>query len=159
MKVLSTEGLTKLIQLIKSSFISTSNTVTTNTVTLADVATSGDFDDLNITDSAKVMMSSMGMPSDKYINLTLGASGSTYTAPANGWFCVSASTVNATGGYVSNVTPSYGGRIMVTAYGYSYGGAVVPVLKGQNIIFYYENGVSSKSIKFVYAVGSESEAQ
>lgn len=46
MKVLSTEGLTKLIQLIKSSFISTSNTVTTNTVTLADVATSGDFDDL-----------------------------------------------------------------------------------------------------------------
>lgn len=46
MKVLSTEGLTKLIQLIKSSFISTSNTVTTNTVTLADVATSGDFNDL-----------------------------------------------------------------------------------------------------------------
>ena len=46
MKVLSTEGLTKLIQLIKSSFISTSNTVTTNTVTLADVATSGDFEDL-----------------------------------------------------------------------------------------------------------------
>ena len=46
MKVLSTEGLTKLIQLIKSSFISTSNTVTTNTVTLADVATSGDYDDL-----------------------------------------------------------------------------------------------------------------
>ena len=46
MKVLSTEGLTKLIQLIKSSFISVNNTVTTNTVTLADVATSGDFDDL-----------------------------------------------------------------------------------------------------------------
>ena len=30
--------------------------------------------------------SGAGMPSDKYINLTLGASGSTYTAPANGWF-------------------------------------------------------------------------
>ena len=26
------------------------------------------------------------MPSDKYIDLTLGASGSTYTAPANGYF-------------------------------------------------------------------------
>lgn len=47
MKVLSTEGLTKLIQLIKSSFISTSNTVSTNTVTLADVATSGSYTDLN----------------------------------------------------------------------------------------------------------------
>ena len=46
MKVLSTEGLTKLIQLIKSSFISTNDTVSTNTVTLADVATSGSYDDL-----------------------------------------------------------------------------------------------------------------
>lgn len=46
MKILSTEGLTKLIQLIKSNFISKDDTVTTNTVTLADVATSGDFDDL-----------------------------------------------------------------------------------------------------------------
>src|SRR5574344_14504 len=29
--------------------------------------------------------SRMGMPSNSYIDLTLGASGSTYTAPANGW--------------------------------------------------------------------------
>ena len=46
MKVLTTAGLTKLIQLIKSSFISNTDTVTTNTVTLANVATTGDFDDL-----------------------------------------------------------------------------------------------------------------
>jgi len=46
MKALTTAGLTKLIQLIKSSFISNTDTVTTNTVTLADVATTGDFDDL-----------------------------------------------------------------------------------------------------------------
>ena len=30
--------------------------------------------------------SGAGMPSNKYIDLTLGASGSTYTAPANGYF-------------------------------------------------------------------------
>ena len=47
MKVLSTEGLTKLIQLIKSSFISVDDTVTTNTVTLSTVATSGDYNDLS----------------------------------------------------------------------------------------------------------------
>ena len=46
MKVLSTEGLTKLIQLIKSSFISVDDTVTTNTVTLSTVATSGSYNDL-----------------------------------------------------------------------------------------------------------------
>lgn len=47
MKVLTTEGLTKLIQLIKSSFISVDDTVTTNTVTLSTVATSGDYNDLS----------------------------------------------------------------------------------------------------------------
>ena len=47
MKVLSTEGLTKLIQLIKSAFISVDDTVSTNTVTLATVATSGSYTDLS----------------------------------------------------------------------------------------------------------------
>jgi hypothetical protein len=55
MKVLSTEGLTKLIQLIKSAFISVDDTettteidtVTTSEVTLATVATSGSYNDLS----------------------------------------------------------------------------------------------------------------
>lgn len=47
MKVLSTEGLTKLIQLIKSAFISIDDTITTSTIDLADVATSGDYNDLS----------------------------------------------------------------------------------------------------------------
>ena len=47
MKALTTAGLTKLIQLIKSSFIKTTDTVTTNTVTLATVATSGSYNDLS----------------------------------------------------------------------------------------------------------------
>lgn len=49
MKALTTAGLTKLIQLIKSSFIKTTDTVTTNTVTLATVATSGSYNDLSNT--------------------------------------------------------------------------------------------------------------
>ena len=40
MKVLSTEGLTKLIELIKGAFISVDDTVTTTTVTLPTIATS-----------------------------------------------------------------------------------------------------------------------
>jgi hypothetical protein len=47
MKVLSTDGLTKLIELIKSSFISVDDTVSTTTVTLAPVATSGSYNDLS----------------------------------------------------------------------------------------------------------------
>lgn len=33
----------------------------------------------------KSFVSGMGMPSARYVDLTLGASGSTYTAPANGY--------------------------------------------------------------------------
>lgn len=47
MKVLSTEGLTKLIELTKGSFISVDDTVSTNSVTLATVATSGSYNDLS----------------------------------------------------------------------------------------------------------------
>ena len=46
MKVLSTDGLTKLIQLVKSAFISVNDVVETQEVTLADVATSGSYNDL-----------------------------------------------------------------------------------------------------------------
>lgn len=55
MKVLSTAGLTKLIQLIKSAFISVDDTETTTEIdivptteiTLATVATSGSYNDLS----------------------------------------------------------------------------------------------------------------
>lgn len=47
MKVLTTTGLTKLIQLIKSSFISSSDVETTSEVTLATVATTGAYSDLS----------------------------------------------------------------------------------------------------------------
>ena len=46
MKVVSTEALTKLIQLVKSAFIKVEDVVETSEVTLADVALSGDYDDL-----------------------------------------------------------------------------------------------------------------
>lgn len=41
MKVLSTDGLTKLIESIKGAFISVDDTVSTNSVTLATVANEG----------------------------------------------------------------------------------------------------------------------
>lgn len=47
MKVVSTEALTKLIQLVKSAFIKVDDVVETSEVTLATVATSGDYDDLS----------------------------------------------------------------------------------------------------------------
>ena len=45
------------------------------------------------------------MPSGKYVDLTLGASGSTYTAPANGWvYCVGKTTASSS--YISVDIPN-----------------------------------------------------
>lgn len=41
----------------------------------------------NLSTAGKAEVAGLAMPSDKYIDLTLSASGSTYTAPANGLFC------------------------------------------------------------------------
>lgn len=40
----------------------------------------------NFNDTGTTYLSGLGMPSGRYIDLELGASGTTYTAPANGWF-------------------------------------------------------------------------
>lgn len=47
MKVVSTDALTKLIQLVKSAFVSKTDVITTTEVTLATVATSGSYNDLS----------------------------------------------------------------------------------------------------------------
>ena len=97
--------------------------------------------------------SGAGFPSSTYEDLTVGASDTKYTAPANGWFAVTAQVVNSTSNYVSYVDHSSGGRITCTSTGYSYGGALVPCQKGQWILFHYESSVGGRKVRFVYAEG------
>lgn len=49
----------------------------------------------------------MSMPSNRYIDLTLGASSSTYTAPANGWFVVNTHLTNGNWLAITNETNNY----------------------------------------------------
>lgn len=58
-----------------------------------------DLDAQNLSSSGKSLISGLGMPSSKYIDLTLGASGTTYIAPANGWFSLNVET-KATNKYI-----------------------------------------------------------
>ena len=70
----------------------------------------------NLTDAGDIVAANASMPSATYDDLTLGASGSTYTAPANGYFAIYAQTsgtnfqirmLNDTAGYcVSQRTQS-----------------------------------------------------
>lgn len=101
--------------------------------------------------SAKEFFSGIGMPSTRYVNLT-STSGSTYTAPANGYVCfknnnTGTSSVQA---YIENQTRNI--IATVSSY-YNNGGGFVPVNKGDIVYLYTNSGVSAVYYRFIYAEG------
>ena len=110
-----------------------------------------DRDCLNASDTGNIQMAKASMPGNKYIDLTLGASGTSYTAPANGWVVL----VVKGNGYVSL---SQGSSVYNTNAGsQNWYSVLLPVVKG---IFYANyKDVTPVRFQFYYAVGSESEAQ
>lgn len=105
--------------------------------------------------SDKTKITNWSFPSDKYIDLTLGASGATYTAPADGWISFRCWTTA-----VNSEIRIFTEEIDVTNRANisdSYQAIYAPVRKGKNFLIFYENKNNSKpSIqRFYYAVGSE----
>lgn len=105
-------------------------------------------DAINFNNSGRTLLSSLGMPSRKYINLTLGASGTRYTAPANGWFEFGSgdegavqlvNTANDTG--MTSSTQMFEARTFV------------PVVKGDVVICNYT--ARPTTYKFIYAQGDQ----
>jgi hypothetical protein len=97
-------------------------------------------------------MAGMAMPSNKYIDLTLGASGTTYTAPANGYLSYVIATQNPNMYFELHGllgTGSYGGGNVT--YGYR---GFMPLKKGEVVTIYYLN-CSTSLFRFVYAEGSK----
>ena len=95
-------------------------------------------------------MAHMAMPSDKYVDLTLGASGAAYTAPADGYFYsgISADTQH---GWIT-----MDAKFSAVSYGTEQGNLVrvwLPVKKGEKVTVRYSNTKRSV-LKFIYAVGS-----
>ncbi len=122
---------------------------------VTDLNGKADTDLTNTTNTGYIKMAGASMPSNKYINLTLGASGTTYTAPANGWFCVNTGNV---AGSVTIYNANLGmGTMSPAISGWGGGVAFLPVKKGDIVTIWYSNG--AEIFRFVYAVGSESEAQ
>ena len=105
----------------------------------------------------------LAMPSNVYTDLTLGASGTTYTAPASGYYYVRMSSMG-TNQYFrfmvkdpnnsSNVL--YATRLMRPNSG-SYADLYIPIYKGYILAVEY-TATGIEVFRFLYAVGSESEA-
>lgn len=126
--------------------------------TLADFANYAKTDLSNIDNTAKIAIAHNAMPSNVYDSLTLGASGSTYTAPADGYFAISKIAGGSGGTYVQLSNGVFTQRIIEgrgdsTASLYVW----IPIKKGAVCPVYYNATGSLTYFRFVYAVGSESE--
>lgn len=108
--------------------------------------------DKSAMDDAGSYIANCAMPSDKYIELTLGASGTEYTAPTNGWF-VLVKSATSTGQYM-RLTSSSGVKIEIGASFNTQGLACyIPVRKGDIMTPTYNLGGVTGEFKFFYAEG------
>ena len=144
----------------KGTFRANQNENTTIEIS-TDLNSKADVDLSNTNNQAKILMSGMGMPSSRHFDLVIGASGTTYTAPANGWF-LAGGIPNVTGGFMEiyNATTTMSGTIVRSAQGGDgwFERQSTPVSKGDLIYFNY-GGLTPNFLRFIYAKGSESEAQ
>ena len=101
-----------------------------------------------------------GMPSNRYIDLTLGASGTTYTAPADGWFIFRAQSTGVANTYIDTVVKYRNQPISTATYIVSFTGDtcgfVQQAPKGAILTFVYNTTFGPiTAFRFVYAKGSE----
>lgn len=110
------------------------------------------FHALDYSDSS--IVSSWSMPSSNYIDLTLGASGTTYTAPANGYYVLDKAGIqneyldlrnNTTGLLRSKTTISAPGTESIAVY--------MPCKKGDEIAVVYTATGTTNRFRFIYAEG------
>lgn len=118
-----------------------------------------DTDLSNVNNTGKSTGAGWAMPSGTYVDLTLGASGSTYTAPANGWFVIRADGNAAnSGGILTNTSNGIGDSFTTGDSGSAWVLLTCPALKGQVVLFDYSSLTTVYWFRFIYAEGSKSEA-
>ena len=126
------------------------------TVQNANLINAGRFAETLATKTDMIQASGAGMPS-RTVDLSLGASGTAYTAPANGWFF--AYTAGGDTSYwvsLTNKTAKIWTCGNAVTGGGGTPGVIVPAKKGDMVVFTYNS--TNCAVRFSYAQGSESEA-
>lgn len=117
-------------------------------------ADKADIDAQNFDSTGKSYIAEIGMPSDTKDDITVGASGTTYQAPANGYFYASAVT-SGSGATLSLAasSPAQGGMTVSQVAGSGHTLYIcLPVRKGVSVGLWHYN-TSSRNLRFVYAQG------
>ena len=97
----------------------------------------------------KSTISGWSMPSSRYIDLTLGASGATYTAPANGWFSWYCYQNNNGYIFVQSSASLLANRVVNGSHDIA---GFLPVRKGDVVMVEYAN-LTFNRLRFIYAEG------
>ena len=100
-------------------------------------------------------ISQLSMPSNKYINLEIGSSGTWYNAPANGWFFIEAQATA-----VSSWISAYSSNSQIAKIGTNSKAVsatdglnfFLPVQKNDSIVVSYSTTTNVESVKFYYSV-------
>ena len=106
----------------------------------------------NLTPTGKSNLAHLAMPSTTYTDLTLGVSGSTYTAPADGWF-VLIKEATAANQYV-DLSGAGGIETGATASGAQYLYTQLPASKDSIVTIYYNADGDTVKFRFIYANGA-----
>lgn len=112
----------------------------------------------SVTELHMIPAGGVSLPSDRYIDFTLPASGSNYRAPADGWVIV-AKISSATNQFLHFQSYDSNGELVGanTCYIPSSGLYVacsVPVSSGCNVGIWYTLGGNTEVCRFVYANGA-----
>lgn len=134
--------------------------ITDDDTSLGDVVTDlngkADVDLGNCSDVGNTKMAKASMPSNTNIALTIGAAGTQYTAPADGWYQASG-TANASVGYIYLTNNSSALADMKQVGQSVVSHCYIPAKKGDTITLWWQ-GMNMSTFLFIYAVGSEWEA-
>ena len=115
-----------------------------------------DLDAANLSDAGKSLIAGLGMPSDTYEDLTLGASDTEYTAPTNGFYyvCKGASTGQFI--QITNLTANNKSHEISASNNQCV--CFMPTRKDDIVKIKYTASGTLEAFRFIYAEGSESEA-
>ncbi|MFQ6778236.1 MAG: hypothetical protein ACLRFI_02990 [Alphaproteobacteria bacterium] len=111
----------------------------------------------NITATGKEVIAHLAMPSNRYVNLTLGASGTSYTTPADGYVYLRLN-LNTNGGFVYIQNDS---AMSIFHRHYSTSNweqrVWLPVRKGGTYVVSYSGKVAAETdlFRFAYAQGAQ----
>ena len=114
-----------------------------------------DTDLANISETGKEYITPIGFPSSTYTTLSLGSSGASYTAPADGWVYFSKTTGGTSATYIRISSTTKGYAVEQRSYGSSTGNPtfIIPVCSGDTFTATY-SATGSSTFRFYYATGA-----